>query len=206
MDFSEYIRRLNTRTIYTDYIAEKQRISQGCGCTSYYNGHTLQEGERLDILTGQQNTTMAETSTILGSRIANCPGYPLPPPPPPDTTIVADLTGLDFSVGGTLFFSTFTFEATSTITVGFINANAFISNADHIDFRRNALPNLTTDDTFTIANPTYIPTTTRVIYGTDNIYSQVYSNESFGMSISSIITFVSGETLTDIGFSIQTNE
>lgn len=201
MDFSEYIRRLNTRTIYTNYIAEEQRITQGCGSKSYYNGHTLQEGERLTLLTGQQNTSVTELSTILGSPIANCPGY-VPPTPP---TIVADLTGLDFSVGGTQFYNTFTFEATSTITVGFINTNTSISNVDHIDFRRVTLPNLTPADTFTIANPTYIPTTTRVIYGTDNIYSQVYSNEPFGMSISSIITFVSGETLTDIGFSIQTN-
>jgi hypothetical protein len=208
MDFSDYIRKLNTRTIYTDYIAEKQRIQQGCGCDSYYKGHTLQQGERLEILTGQQNTTVAETSTILGSRIANCPGYPLPPPTPPtpDTTIVADLTGLDFSIGGTQFYSTFTFDTTSTITVGFINANASISNADHIDFRRETLPNLTSVDTFTIENPTYIPTTTTILYGPGNIYSQVYTNEAFGMSISSIITFVSGEFLTDIGLSIQTNE
>ena len=205
MDFSEYIRKLNTRTIYTDYIAEKQRIVQGCGCKSYYNGHTLQEGERLDILTGQMNTSTTETSTILGSPIAKCPGYVPPTPPMPSTTIVVDLTGLNFSITGTEIFSTFTFESASTITVGFINTNASISDADHLQFDRFSLPLLTPSDTFTIENPTYNPSVSYYSGFPGNDTSIVYANEMFGLTSSSIVTFVSGETLTDIRFSMSKN-
>jgi hypothetical protein len=207
MDFGEYLRRIQVRNTYTDYIAKEQRISQGCGTGSYYDGRTIPEGNRIDILSGQLITTPAETSTILGSRIANCPEYvppsPPPPPPMPSTTIVADLTGVDFSSGGS-FISTFTFASMSTITVGFINnTSANMSSATHIDFRRDALPNLSSNDTFTIENPSYTPATQWVTYGPGNIYSQIYANETFGLTTSSIITFVGENSLTDITFNIS---
>jgi hypothetical protein len=208
MDFSEYIRKLHTRTVYTDYIAEEQRIAQGCGCKSYYNGHTLQQGEKLDILTGQMNTSAAETSTILGSPIAKCPGFvpPVPPTPPtPSTTIVADLTELSFNVSGTQFISTFTFDPTSTITVRFFNADTSIEFADNIQFNRYDLPLLTPSDAFTITNPTYTPSVVYFSGFPGNNNSIVYANENFGISPSSIITFVSGETLTDVEFRLQKN-
>lgn len=204
MDFGDYLRRQQVRAVYTDYIAKEQRISQGCGTGSYYNGRTIPEGNRLDILSGELITTPAETSTILGSRIAKCPGY-VPPSPPimPSATIVVDLTEVDFSTGGN-FLSTFTFASMSTITVGFINnTSANMSNATHIDFRREALPTLSSNDTFTIQNPTYTPSTQWITYGPENIYSQIYANESFGLTTSSIITFVGENNLTDITFNIS---
>lgn len=207
MNYAQYIRRQQARTIYSDSIAQKQRISQGCGSESPYAFRPLDSGVRTDILIGEFNTTPEETSTILGSANANCPVPPSPPPPPPPpaTTIVADLAGITFTSGGGYFLSTFTFAPTNVITVGFINANASIGDADHIDFRRETLPNLTPSDTFTIANPTVNPFIQHVVYGPGNIYSQVYTNDTLNMTPSSIITFTSAETLSNIGLSISKN-
>jgi hypothetical protein len=207
MDFGEYLRRLQVRTVYTDYIAKEQRISQGCGVGSYYDGRTIPEGNRLDILSGQLITSTTETSTILGSRIANCPGYVPPSPPPPPSipsTIVADLTGVDFSSGGS-FASTFTYMPTSTITVEFINnTSANMGNVGYIQFDREALPNFVTGDEFTMQNPTYIPTTTQLItYGPGNIYSRLYATESFGLTTTSKITLVTANEYSTIFFNMN---
>lgn len=149
-------------------------------------------------------TTPAETSTVLGSPVANCPGYVPPTPPPPvPSTIVADLTGIDFSAGGN-FTSSFTFLLQSTIRVEFINnAGANMNNAQHIQFSRFELPTFSPSDTFTIENPTYIPTTQFLTFGPGNIYSIVYANEPFGLSQNSIITFSGANEISTLTFQIS---
>jgi hypothetical protein len=206
MDSSQLIRIRQARVVFSDYTAQQQTIAQGCGKTeSVYAFRAIPSGNRTDILIGEFNTSPAEVTAILDSGNANCSGV-TPAPPLPDTTIVADLNGLNFLPlgAGSSFFSTFTFAATNTITVGFYNANLTINNISHIDFRTAPpMPILSPSDTYTIANPTYTTPTEYVAYGPGDIYSQVYQNDVFNLNSNSIITFVTTTPITSIGFSVN---
>lgn len=209
MDSSQLIRIRQARAVFSDYTAQQQTIAQGCGKTeSVYAFRAIPSGNRTDILIGEFNTSTAEVDSILVSENANCPGVtPTPPPPPPPaTTIVADLNGLNFLPlgAGANFLNTFTFAATTTITVGLYNANLTINNISHIDFRTTPpMPILSPSDTYTIANPTYTTPTQYVAYGPGNIYSQVYQNDTFNLNSNSIITLVTATPITSIGINMS---
>jgi hypothetical protein len=121
---------------------------------------------------------------------------------PVPTTITVDLTGITFDGTGNSghnFYGVFTFSPTNSITVSFTNAPTSINQVTHIQFQ-GPDGTVSPSDAFTVANPTLTPEVSSQDVG-GNVY--LYTNGSFPLTASSIITLTTANTITGVTFSIN---
>jgi hypothetical protein len=151
----------------------------------------LDSGSTYEVLVYESNTTNVFSKYTLTAGIA-----------PPPGTVVADLSGLVFvpyPPGGDSYFHTFTFGSTNTVTISFINVPTSINQITHLQFQ-GPDGTIAPGDTFTVANPTLTPSVASQDVG-GNVY--LYTNGSFPLTASSVITLTTANAITGVTFSMN---